>query len=364
MQTIARILPLMPQPNVPSVTIKTIAVAAGVSNPTVSRALRNDPRISLATRERVQAIAKELGYRPDPAMSALVAYRQRVQPTGNYGKLAILNAWGLPEEKLMFYFKQQLAGIRERATQLGYQTELFDVPVDVAGQKHLSRTLAARGIRGIVVGPVPLQRRELNLDWEGFSAVAVGYSLTSPALHYAANDHHLTMDTLYGQLKALGYRKIGFYNHINSERRNRHIYLATYLKCLLLDGVSYDAAPPLLAGAGVTTGVLNWLDKHQFDAVIAGYFESQALLRDLAEAGRIVPRDLGVAAIAVPMDDAVTSGVRENLVHMGVLAVDQLHAQLIHGERGIPQRRHSVLVESGWCQGTTVRSEALVGSGG
>lgn len=347
----------MSSPLPPAVTIKTVAAAAGVSNPTVSRALRNDPRISLATRERVQAIAAKLGYRPDPAMSALVAYRQRVQPTGNYGKLAILNVWGVPEEKLIFYFKQQLAGIRERATQLGYQTELFDVPVDVAGQKHLSRTLAARGIRGIVVGPVPLQRRELHLDWDGFSAVAVGYSLTSPALHYAANDHHLTMDTLYGRLRALGYRKIGFYNHLNSEQRNRHIYLATYLKCLMLDGISYDAAPPLLAGGAVTDGVLSWVDRHQFDAVIGGYFESQTLLRDLAEAGRIVPHDLGVAAIAVPMDDAVTSGVRENLTHMGVLAVDQLHAQLIHGERGVPRRRHSVLVESNWCQGATVRGE-------
>ena len=346
------------------VTIKTIAAAVGVSNPTVSRALRNDPRISTATRERVQAIAQKLGYRPDPAMSALVAYRQRVQPRGNYGKLAILNAWGLPEEQLLFYFKQQLAGMRERAGQLGYQTELFSVPEDIPGQKRLSRMLAARGIRGIVVGPVPLHRRELHLDWAGFSAVAVGYSLASPALHYAANDHHLTMDTLYGRLKELGYRKIGFYNHINSERRNRHIYLATYLKCLLLDGISCDAVPPLLEGGGGEGGLVGWVDRHQFDAVICGYFESQALLRDLTEGGRVVPRDLGVAAIAVPVDDAVTSGVRENLAHMGVLAVDQLHAQLIHGERGIPERRHSVLVESNWCQGKTVRTVRTVVSEG
>ena len=205
------------------------------------------------------------------------------------------------------------------------------------------------------MGPVPLHRRELHLDWAAFSAVAVGYSLASPALHYAANDHHLTMDTLYGRLRELGYQKIGFYNHINSERRNRHIYLATYLKCLLLDGISYDAAPPLLQGGGEEGGLLGWLDRNQFDAVICGYFESQALRRDLAEGGRIVPRDLGIAAIGVPVDDELTSGVRENLTHMGVLAVDQLHAQLIHGERGIPERRHSVLVESNWCQGATVR---------
>ena len=355
MQTIAHDLE-MNIPILQPITIKTIAAAAGVSNPTVSRALRNDPRISIATRERVQEIAQKLGYRPDPAMSALVAYRQRVQPTGNYGKLAILNAWGVPEEKLLFYIKQQLVGIRERAGQLGYQTEMFDVPADIPAQKRLSRALAARGIRGILVGPVPLERRDLHLDWDVFSAVAVGYSLASPALHYAANDHHLTMDTLYGRLRELGYRKIGFHNHIDSERRNRHIYLATYLKCQLLDGVSYDAAPPFLGQTASGSDPLSWLDRYQFDAVICGYFESQTFLQSLADNGRIIPRDLGVAAIGVPIDDAVTSGVREDLSSMGARAVEQLHAQLIHGERGIPERRHSILVGSNWCPGTTVRS--------
>ena len=345
----------MSSPLPPSVTIKTVAAAAGVSNPTVSRALRNDPRISVATRERVKAIAAKLGYRPDPAMSALVAYRRRTQTAGNYGKLAILNAWNVPEAKLVFYFKQQLRGARERAEQLGYQTELFAVPEEVLAQKRLGRMLAARGIRGILVGPVPLQRRELFLDWAPFSAVALGYSLVTPALNYAANDHHLTMDTLYGMLRSRGYRKIGFYSHLGSEQRNRHLYLATYLKCLLLDGISYDAAPPLLRTDSGESDPLTWLDRHQFDAVICGYFEAQSFLQKLAENGREVPRDIGVAAIAVPLDDNVTSGVREDLAGMGALAVDQLHAQMLQGERGVPVTRHSLLVESHWCDGTTVR---------
>ncbi|WP_096086347.1 LacI family DNA-binding transcriptional regulator [Agaribacterium haliotis] len=42
-----------------------IAYRAGVSQPTVSRALRNSPLVSKETRERVQAIAKELNYKVD-----------------------------------------------------------------------------------------------------------------------------------------------------------------------------------------------------------------------------------------------------------------------------------------------------------
>ena len=42
---------------------------------TVSLALRNHPRLPQDTRERIQKMAERLGYRPDPFLQALVAYR-------------------------------------------------------------------------------------------------------------------------------------------------------------------------------------------------------------------------------------------------------------------------------------------------
>lgn len=46
-------------------TIKDIAEAAGVSVSTASRALNDNPRISLKTRQRVREIADQLGYQPN-----------------------------------------------------------------------------------------------------------------------------------------------------------------------------------------------------------------------------------------------------------------------------------------------------------
>lgn len=45
-------------------TSHDVALEAGVSQPTISRALRNDPRVAPATRERVHAAAARLGYVP------------------------------------------------------------------------------------------------------------------------------------------------------------------------------------------------------------------------------------------------------------------------------------------------------------
>ena len=52
-------------------TLKTIAEATGFALTTVSRALKNEPDIGAETRAKVQAVAAQLGYRPDRAAQGL-----------------------------------------------------------------------------------------------------------------------------------------------------------------------------------------------------------------------------------------------------------------------------------------------------
>ena len=54
------------------VSIKDIAEAAGVSHPTVSRALRGQGRMADETRTRIVEIAQELGYTPSLVARGLV----------------------------------------------------------------------------------------------------------------------------------------------------------------------------------------------------------------------------------------------------------------------------------------------------
>ncbi|GAA4368703.1 LacI family DNA-binding transcriptional regulator [Nocardioides caricicola] len=57
----------------PGPTIYDVATAAGVATSTVSRAFSTPGRVSAATREKVLAVAAELGYQPNPHARALLS---------------------------------------------------------------------------------------------------------------------------------------------------------------------------------------------------------------------------------------------------------------------------------------------------
>lgn len=58
-------------------TIYDVARAAGVATSTVSRAFSSPTRVSATTRERVRAVAAELGYQPNPHARALLSGRHQ-----------------------------------------------------------------------------------------------------------------------------------------------------------------------------------------------------------------------------------------------------------------------------------------------
>src|SRR5688572_21722935 len=53
------------------VRLKDIAVAAGVSVMTVSKALRDKPDLAVATKERIRRLAEQMGYVPDVSAQTL-----------------------------------------------------------------------------------------------------------------------------------------------------------------------------------------------------------------------------------------------------------------------------------------------------
>ncbi|MCL1142632.1 LacI family DNA-binding transcriptional regulator [Shewanella gaetbuli] len=91
-----------------------IAYRAGVSQSTVSRALRNSPLVNLETRQRIQAIAKELNYKVDKNASNL--------RTQNSHTLALLICEDPTNDDSMInpFFLSMLGSITRATARQGY----------------------------------------------------------------------------------------------------------------------------------------------------------------------------------------------------------------------------------------------------
>ena len=95
------------------VTINDIAALTGVAASTVSRALNNPGRVNAATRERIEAAARELHYVPNSQARALTS--------GRTGTIAVL----VSDVTNPFYFGM-IRGTQQQLKAAGYAQLLID----------------------------------------------------------------------------------------------------------------------------------------------------------------------------------------------------------------------------------------------
>ena len=109
-------------PSVPlRINLRRIAAEAGCHYSTVSLALRNHPRIPRATCEKIQGLARRLGYVPDPMVSSLAYYRNTLRAVG---------------------YQATFAWVTNHSSQRGWRkTPIFQAYFDGAAADHI--TLAA-----------------------------------------------------------------------------------------------------------------------------------------------------------------------------------------------------------------------------
>lgn len=117
---------IQPSTNARSVTVKDIAVAAGVSTGTVHRALHGKKGVGEALRGEILRIADEKGYRPNEAAAALKRKKQRV----------LMLAPGARAQN-KFYYTYIWQGFRTCASELGnFNIEIIELPYyNVAGNR-------------------------------------------------------------------------------------------------------------------------------------------------------------------------------------------------------------------------------------
>jgi DNA-binding LacI/PurR family transcriptional regulator len=127
-----------------------VAQRAGVSVATVSRALRNMPNVSQATRERVLEAAEELQYAASPLASGLVTGRVRAVGV----VMPYAGRW---------FFAEVVRGIEEALRDDGYDLVLHVLADERRRRAFFSSLPVRRRVDAVIMVALPLNAREVEL---------------------------------------------------------------------------------------------------------------------------------------------------------------------------------------------------------
>lgn len=328
-----------------------IALRAGVHITTVSLALRNDPRLPETTRTRIQELAKEMGYAPDPMLSALTVYRNRMKRVHHQGTLA----WVCPplaKGERQPAFRGYRQGAEERCAELGYRME--DFYFSALGGPRLSKILQARNITGLLLPPQAHSRVHLEFDWEHFSSISFGYTLTEPRLHLITNSQYSSARMAVRTLRdTYGYRRIGFVTARESDERTDQNFSSGFLSEQRRFEPENRLPILILACRSMADEIdemTRWYQENKPDCIVFLHETVPELMRHLG----VDTKTCGQASLSLNTRESSLSGVHQNDTVIGRKAVDFLIDMIHRNERGIPAYRFKFLIDGEWIDGKTL----------
>lgn len=332
-----------------NVTQSDVAKALGLSQATVSLALRGDLRISEKRRKEIREFAVSMGYRPSSAASALAHLRHSGKGQARGEVLGWINFW--PDSKYLHRldeFRQYYLGACETADKLGYVLTEF-TPENGISPKRLQQILIARGIEGILLPPHPVDFKFEGLDWSQFSFLKFGHSIAEPRGHIVSPDQTYNTVLAFQEIRKRGYQRIGYIEGPSDYflfdagflKAQRTVRAKDRIPIFTYDHREKDKAPLELE---------KWLRRFQPDAVISSSGIVPGVLKEI---GWRIPEDVAIAATSI-RDGKVSAGIDQNPYEIGRVGILSLIALLHDNDRGIPERYREVLVKGRWVDGESL----------
>jgi LacI family transcriptional regulator len=331
----------------PVITLQAIADRARVAKATVSYALRNHPKIPPETRQRVQAAARELGYRPNPRVAGLMAHIRRAHAREHAERIAFV--WmhtRRAESRRDPFLRKVYQGAARRAHQMGFKLEEF-FPVDSGlSDRRLGEILHTRGIVGVVFSPVMTNESALRLDWDWsrFAPAVIGNVTWTPELHHAGHHHFLAMRQALLELAKLGCRRPAALIEATVHERNKHAYVAAFLAHHPQPASARDLVR--VVSRGDSTDLGPWLRKARPDALIL----SHADLLNLPGVNRAAKELRGPRVTLYWSEETPRGmgGIDQCYDQVAGHAVDLVAAQLNANETGAPDLPRMMLFPGRW----------------
>ncbi|NBS14483.1 MAG: LacI family transcriptional regulator [Verrucomicrobia bacterium] len=346
----------MPKDNI--VTIAILAKELGLGKATVSLALRDDPRIRKETRLRVQRLAAQRGYQANPVVAHVMSQLRSARVSDYRATLALANLGSQAEDlENNSTFRSIAKGFRARAANLGYAVDDFWIGDPVYRQPgKLKSVLHARKIDGVALLAIrekdrlPDPIREILPDC---SAVGLGVRMVLPLIHCCSNNQYGTSLNAVRRLLESGKKRVGLVVAAEIDR-----LLNGKLSMGFRFGLEEAGETPETAMNRVwwfqpndPTGFLRWHESLQPEVLLT----THDAIADWLKRGRT--KSTALAHLDVDPSMNGWGGMNQRNEMVGAFGADLLTAHMARGEKGLPDSAKTMLVESEWVDGLSLRPD-------
>lgn len=310
-------------------------------------------------RQKVRETAERLGYNPKNYLSLLMSSVRAGRKLSEKGTIALLvEAASQKERDVVEAYRVFHQGAMKRGGELGFRVENFFLQAPGMTAEKLDQILQARGINGIILPPPYLSNRRLNLRWERYAAIGVGFGWEEQDLDRVVYDDFRNYIAAFRNLQRLGYRRIGtvLSNQFVLSHRGGNQWYPAYLDCQ--STISKVERIPIFSGStplpgGESTPEMarkrpgefrEWFLKWQPDALITLVGHEKKYLDAM---GLKIPQDVGFACLAQTAQ-AQFAGIDEKGDLIGETAVETVAAKIARNEFGLSDHPKIIMVPGVW----------------
>ncbi len=335
-------------------TSRDIAERAGVSQATVSRALRDSPLVRPETRERIRSIARELNYRVDRSAAGLRSRQSRTLA------LLIFEDPTSDESQINPFFLSMLGSVTRAAAAQGY--DLLVSFQQLSEHWHLRYEASNRADGIILLGYgdyVTYGERLHTLAEAGAHFVIWGPTVAGQPGHSVGCDNEQGTRLATEHLLRLGRRKIAFIGEASEHCPEFARRYSGYADALSAAGLAADPELQVDAdnreAAGFDAASALIKRNNEFDAIVAASdLMAIGAVNALQAHGMRVPDDVAVVGFDdIPAASYVTpplTTVHQDTVEAGAQLVESL-LKSIAGETVAPHLLQPALIVRESCGG-------------
>ena len=331
---------------------------------TVSMALNGHPSIAPHTRQRIQQAAEHLGYRPNPALAALMS-RRPGKPRAQAGLLPMALVVDIPPECRMpkpeedTYFRI----LQIHAASFGFAPALYNLS-DYSGPAELDRILFARGVQAIALGFwFTREPRVLQMKLDRYAVVGLGdLACDLPMLSIRVSMVE-SIRLMWRRLQGIQARRILFALRMEPLLVRKDYEMLGAVKALQ----ALDKGPWQLR---VHIGWKGDKEAARFHAAVAKWQPDVCVgynrfhYDELREMGLRIPQDIRYAQLHVASyHEYQPEGVRAPHEATALRALEEIYRLLRSGTLGLRSGPGEILLEPEWVTGVTLPASPVSGNG-